>query len=89
MTGGRLADLAFRRLPLACLAAAAVAGGVLDPEWSVRAAPIPCLVALAIVSIGAYLVVTPAHELSGGMLVGRSSTEPTASCPRRSVSCSA
>ena len=44
---------------------------------------------LAILSIGAYLVVTPAHELLDGMLVARSSTRPTASCPKRSVSCSA
>ncbi len=44
---------------------------------------------LAILSIAAYLVVTPAHALLGGMLVARPSTEPSASCPRRSVSCSA
>lgn len=51
MVDGRFADLAFRRLPLACLAAAAVAGGSLGPGWSARAAAIPWLIALAVVGL--------------------------------------
>ncbi len=43
---------------------------------------------LAILSIGAYLVVTPAHELLGDLL-GQPHPVPAASCPRRSASWSA
>lgn len=51
MADGRFADLAFRRLPLACLAAAAATGVVLGPGWSARAAAIPWLMALAVVGL--------------------------------------
>lgn len=44
---------------------------------------------LAILSIAAYGVVTPAHECLERMLLGRPHQEPAAPCPRSSVSCSA
>jgi Brp/Blh family beta-carotene 15,15'-monooxygenase len=47
----QFADLAFRRLPLACLAAAAVAGGILGPGWSAGVEALPWLVALAAVGL--------------------------------------
>lgn len=44
-------ELAYRRLPLACLAAPAVAAAALGSQWSVWMAPLPWLCSLAFVGL--------------------------------------
>ncbi|MFN7811931.1 MAG: Brp/Blh family beta-carotene 15,15'-dioxygenase [Planctomycetia bacterium] len=51
MADRRVAEIAFRRLPLACLAAAAVAGCAVGPEATAKAAAVPWLIALAAVGL--------------------------------------
>lgn len=47
----RFYEVAFRRLPLSVMAAAATAGFVGGPEWSERLGPLPWLVSLGIVGL--------------------------------------
>lgn len=47
----RFSEMAFHRLPLAVLAAAALVGGVAGGGWSERVAPLPWLVSLGLVGL--------------------------------------
>jgi Brp/Blh family beta-carotene 15,15'-monooxygenase len=47
----RFREVAFRRLPLAVMATAVIAGAVFGSHWSVVLAPLPWIVALAVVGL--------------------------------------
>lgn len=79
---------ALVRIHAAALPLLVPAWVVIGGAWWLRS-PAHSAHDLAILSIAAYGVVTPAHECLGWMLCGRPHQEPAAPCPRSSVSCSA